>query len=327
MLQSASRNVVTNIVSSQSIFELNQLHKVVKGGDLEHYQLSPGSFYGKSTRINLGTIILDIGEYNRAINAQGSLGSRQKTFLLALNKTGKSNGIPINQDQFIAYGSGEMADAYGDDNIKWATVTVLKEEWPTLFLDMDNWIEVLDQPRVSGVRPSQRTMASFLDIVQTVSNLADNNPERLEQASIQGLVRKELIEYLQFCLAESKGNQGAAIYLPLHNRYHVVREADEYIKSNLDQNLMIVDICSNLGVAERTLQYAFKDVLDITPYRYIRLLRFNQARKALLRASPDQTNITKVAMNCGFWHMGRFSRDYKAFFGEFPFETLRRVQE
>ena len=39
-----------------------------------------------------------------------------------------------------------------------------------------------------------------------------------------------------------------------------------------------------------------------------------------IRKSP----YTDVAMRWGFWHLGRFSAEYRGFFGESPGRTLRR---
>jgi AraC-like DNA-binding protein len=51
-----------------------------------------------------------------------------------------------------------------------------------------------------------------------------------------------------------------------------------------------------------------------------------QAREALLSAKKGAETVTQVAMRFGFPELGRFSRNYKATFGESPSDTLRRAQ-
>jgi transcriptional regulator GlxA family with amidase domain len=46
-------------------------------------------------------------------------------------------------------------------------------------------------------------------------------------------------------------------------------------------------------------------------------------REELLRSDMD-ANVTTIAMRHGFVHLGRFSTQYRAAFGEGPSATLRR---
>jgi transcriptional regulator GlxA family with amidase domain len=77
-------------------------------------------------------------------------------------------------------------------------------------------------------------------------------------------------------------------------------------------------------VSERTLEYAFKDVMALTPMAYLSRLRLHRVRKALLTAPPGSTTVSAEALTWGFWHFGEFSRAYRECFGELPSETLLR---
>jgi transcriptional regulator GlxA family with amidase domain len=77
-------------------------------------------------------------------------------------------------------------------------------------------------------------------------------------------------------------------------------------------------------VSERTLEYAFKEVMGLAPMTYLVRLRLHRVRQALLAETQGSTTVSAEALNWGFWHFGEFSRAYKACFGELPSDTLRR---
>jgi len=89
-------------------------------------------------------------------------------------------------------------------------------------------------------------------------------------------------------------------------------------------NLYVTDLCRVTGVSERSLEYAFKGVMGLTPMAFLSRLRLHRVRHELLLAMPGATTIAKEALRWGFWHFGDFSRAYKDCFGELPSDTLSR---
>ncbi len=57
---------------------------------------------------------------------------------------------------------------------------------------------------------------------------------------------------------------------------------------------------------------------------YLKQKRLEAARRTLLTAEPLTTSVTEVATQWGFFHLGRFARDYRQLFGELPSETLKQ---
>jgi len=104
----------------------------------------------------------------------------------------------------------------------------------------------------------------------------------------------------------------------------IVKTAEAYALSNAESRIYVTDLCRIAAVSERTLEYAFKEVLGLSPMAYLVRLRLHRARKALLAATPRSTTVSAEALKWGFWHFGEFSRAYRACFGEAPSETLRR---
>ena len=64
-------------------------------------------------------------------------------------------------------------------------------------------------------------------------------------------------------------------------------------------------------------------VKGISLQKFMMLNRLWSVRTALLRAGPEDL-IKTIALDHGFWHLGRFSRTYRTFFGESPSDTARR---
>jgi len=104
----------------------------------------------------------------------------------------------------------------------------------------------------------------------------------------------------------------------------IVKIAEDYALSHTGDHLYVTDLCRVAAVSERTLEYAFKEVMGLTPVAYLIRLRLHRVRQALLAATHGSTTVSAEALNWGFWHFGEFSRAYKDCFGELPSDTLRR---
>ena len=57
--------------------------------------------------------------------------------------------------------------------------------------------------------------------------------------------------------------------------------------------------------------------------QFMKAQRLEKVHADLLQATPDDT-ITKIAMQWGFFHLGRFSNYYFKRFGELPSDTINQ---
>ena len=78
------------------------------------------------------------------------------------------------------------------------------------------------------------------------------------------------------------------------------------------------------GVSERALRKGFVERYTLPPAGFLKAFRLNGARKELRRIASPELRITDVANKWGFWHLGQFAGDYRAWFGELPSQTLKR---
>ena len=126
------------------------------------------------------------------------------------------------------------------------------------------------------------------------------------------------------CLAE-----GAAAEPTSGGRRHntIIVRFEEFLEANLNRPLYLAEICTSIGVAERTLRASCEQHLGMGPIRFLTLRRMHLAHHALVRADPLKSTVTRIVADHGFWELGRFSVTYRALFGESPSETLRRPAE
>ncbi len=106
----------------------------------------------------------------------------------------------------------------------------------------------------------------------------------------------------------------------------IVKTAEDYAVAQSSERLYVTDLCRVAATSERTLEYAFKEIMGLTPMAYLARLRLHRVRQALLSAPAGSTTVSAEALNWGFWHFGEFSRAYKECFGELPSETLRQKE-
>jgi AraC-like DNA-binding protein len=109
-------------------------------------------------------------------------------------------------------------------------------------------------------------------------------------------------------------------------RVSAVVSACQLVDRTFPAPITLSDLSRHCGVAERTLEYGFRQVYGTTPLTFIRSQRLTRSRMALLH-SRMHTSISETARACGFTHMGQFSHDYRMLFGESPSATLQRARQ
>lgn len=178
-------------------------------------------------------------------------------------------------------------------------------------------VEVLqaDPERVRGL----------YDWGKRLTETAEQMPELFDQRRLElGVVRSELLEVLLATLGGADGFESGGRDRTLQAQSRIVRAAEAYALEHVADQLRVSDLCRACSVSERTLDYAFKKTMGLTPVAYLTRLRLHRVRQALLAATPGTTTVSIEALNWGFWHFGEFSRAYRECFGELPSVTLRR---
>lgn len=97
-----------------------------------------------------------------------------------------------------------------------------------------------------------------------------------------------------------------------------------YMEENFFEKICLDAVRRMSGVTPAKFSAEFKDFVGTTPIDYLKKIRLDKARQELLKSYPRRT-IASVALDVGFNHIGRFSLEYKKFFGESPKETVAKA--
>jgi AraC family ethanolamine operon transcriptional activator len=107
------------------------------------------------------------------------------------------------------------------------------------------------------------------------------------------------------------------------SRRRLVQRAAEFLNSHAAEGVRIGELSRVAGVSERTLRKAFHTVHGVSPKQFDLRERLFGARRALCEVDAARKTVTTIACEFGFFELGRFSRAYKAAFGESPSQTIK----
>lgn len=98
----------------------------------------------------------------------------------------------------------------------------------------------------------------------------------------------------------------------------------DYIGRNLQTDINVQSLADQARISVRSLYALFEKHLSITPQRYIREQKLLRIQACLADPSCNVRNVTELALDYGFVHLGRFAEHYRKQFSELPSDTLRR---
>ena len=178
---------------------------------------------------------------------------------------------------------------------------------------------------VETLQVSEARAQQLFDWGRRLVDTAVHDPALFNDSEAErGAAQVELIETLLAALDRAKDLEPSRSERTRQAQSLIVKTAEAHAVSKAGASLYVTDLCKAAGVSERTLEYAFKEVMGLTPVAYLVRLRLHRVRQALLAAPCGSTTVSAEALNWGFWHFGEFTRAYKECFGELPSDTLRR---
>ncbi len=327
-LPPSSKPVAPNPSSAVTVLEISDPTAIGQSIQvLEHdaVQLESRPLRARRIVVRLGASVLVFYSTNLSIRTRTRLQNGFVAFVaFGPRAAGTLNGLPVGPDRVLASVSGvevEFVVAGGYESVSFLLPpddirAHLRGRHRENEFHLPNGVELL--------QPSPDAARGLYGLGRRLVDVADRQPAVFDVPQTQAAAHIEVLETLLATLGTAGPVEFAAGDLKRQAHSRVVQVAEDYALAHTAEPLYVTDLCKAAGVSERTLQYAFKAVMGMTPVAYLTRLRLHRVRQALRAATHGSTTVTAEALRWGFWHFGEFSRAYKECFGELPSDTLRR---
>ncbi len=306
-------------------FDPDALLGVVNETRFEQRLLVGGHFRARAQRIVFPDFSLDCGTYTLPVFANGSFGSDVVGLALAMrcNEPMWLNGARIRMGQLMVFSEHrELAVRSISPLWQWAVLRVPRATLQAaVFARIGRDIGIA----AHGWQPCAPTIDDHIVLRRQV-RAALLNASRwnaatpVELACIQGDL---LLDAFVDALTGSESEDSTSRAVRRAHGEAMVRRAEAFLKQDPDIDFQSQLLSAALVLGERQTERAFRDAYGMTPCRWQQTARLNQARQLLLHGRG--IGVTEAALRLGFTHFGRFSRDYRALFGEQPRTTRDRA--
>lgn len=107
---------------------------------------------------------------------------------------------------------------------------------------------------------------------------------------------------------------------------HTFERISRFIEARLKEDIGLEDLVNHTRLSKRSIYLLFEKQVQTSPMNYIRRRKLEAVHQALLNQPSKCQNVTGIALDFGFSHLGRFSNSYRDLFGVLPSETLKEAQ-
>ena len=136
-------------------------------------------------------------------------------------------------------------------------------------------------------------------------------------------VQVRMLVWLRATMSDAEHPDNEVPALP--RRRLAVERVRRFIHDHLAESLTLAELCQHAHLQARSLEYGFRDLVGLSPFKYIKMLRLGEVRRRLQASSATERSVSEVALDCGFCHLSQFAADYKRVFLESPSATRRAI--
>ena len=304
------------------INDAESFRALLAGANLEFSQLEPGQLIGRQVRLALPGGQFSYAETELSMRVTGIFPILWTLSVVLESDTRSSqHGEEVHAGSLFIHAPGATHDAVYGRNFKVVCFAVRDEIFAKYVRQLDPQLQHVVNKPWSIFEPSVESRRGIIAHLAEAARIIQSDQQVRNSASALARFEEEMVADFveaveQQSLFHSDDTDGRNVAI-LQRVDQVVRESQMVVPT-------IAELCDACEVPRRTLNRAFQNALGMGPATYLRRLRLNRARRALQEEGPASSTVTSVALDLGFWHLGRFAEQYNELFGESPHETLDR---
>ncbi len=322
---SLDANSEPNAVTMTELIDPTSVGQSIGVIDQDVVKLSLNPFRGRRIEVRLGECHVIFHSTNLSVLTRTSLQSGFVAYTtFGTSAVGTVNGMQIGPEKMLVTVSGrelEFIVAAGYESI---ALVIPRERICDHAIRRHREDDIRIPEDFDLLTLSLENARELYDWGHRLVKFASRHPELFNNMQAQSAAEVELLELLLASLGSANYVEPSAHDLRLQKHSKVLQLAEDFAIAHIAERIHVSDLCFAAGVSERALQYAFRELLGMTPMTYLTQLRLHRVRQSLRAANHASTTVAKEALRWGFWHFGDFTRSYKECFDELPSDTLRK---
>ena len=239
-------------------------------------------FEARLTRVELRYLRLLRGQENLPRVAHISLPTNRLiiAFSTCLNPSQIWDGVELQRDEIVFQSAGQGGHQWMRGPSQWGLISMAPERLSASYRALTG-VNLVTPPVATIFRPSRVDATRLFRLHRKACRLAETNPELIVHPQVARAIEQDLLHALVNCLTSNNARKYST---PRWHHKKIIARFEEALAKHSEQQLKIPEICTLIGVSERTLRTCCAEFLGMSPSRYLRLLRLNMARAALQHA-------------------------------------------
>ena len=298
---------------SRTVWSADHLDQMAEGEwEMRYRQIGDGVFNGQLQCLRLGTVTI----LRERLNLEVLQETRsQSSSLFCAFPLAAENGWRINstletgENVAIRSGTTELLSVPGAHN-DLVSIETNTRDFSSLYLEEG----IKSRKRTDADRQISDWLCSILEFASMKPSMTSQETSLLEDLSQDAITAFAL-----------RFGEDAPRTLNRQRQFRHMQTILTLMEDSKDAPATLSAISRQTDISETDAAQAIRSMTGRSPLNWLKVVRLNSARRDLLNAEEgEEINVSSVATKWGFFHFGRFAKNYRHQFCETPSQTLYR---